>query len=329
MNNQHERETVHSEGAPYKIEFCDPAPLRLHPLHKFLPGPDVASDEWHAFVDAASATGPEGMSPIVITAEGLIMDGERRWKAALQLQWKGIGCVTRPEWEAAALMIESLVGQRCLSKGAKVYLLLAILPEYSKGVNTRCLAWGQKGVQILQKPFTSPFPYSVGERHGWKGSEDLAARLGVSKALVEQAVQIRKTFDLPALVEHKFTFQDGRQKTLKEYFEPLILDPVHPMGLGEVRKGISTFLLPDGTPREQAPPERNSHFFYWTRAWEGWAKQCGRWEGMSPEMRVQAEMVMAATARGVPAAVLKAAAKVFKAEQKRRAKQGKREEAKT
>jgi hypothetical protein len=312
-----------------RVEFCDPAPLRLHPLHKHLPGPDVASTEWHAFVDAASAAGAEGLPAIVVTPEGLIMDGERRWRAAVQLQWKEIAYITRPEWEAAALIVDSLMGQRCLTKGAKVFLSLPLMAEYSKAAETRRLAWLQKGVKILQKPNVSPFPHSVRERHGWGRSEDLAEQLGTSARLVEQAVQIRKFFELPALREHKFTFQDGSEKTLREHFEPLILCGENPIGLGDVLKGIGYFVDPEGKPLAHPPPARNTHFFYFEHGWQGWAKQCGRWEVMDEADRGRAAEVIATAAREVPAEVLKAAVKAFKAEQKRRGKAQKRKEGKT
>src|SRR5690349_6928103 len=107
MNNPNER--VASE---LHIDFIDPAPLRVHPLHKVLPTVQTDSIEWHAFVDAASAAGPDGLPPIYVTDEGFVIDGERRWRAARQLQWPRIACVVKQDWEAALLIVESLVHQR-------------------------------------------------------------------------------------------------------------------------------------------------------------------------------------------------------------------------
>jgi len=325
--NHHQEEPSGETKCPARqtVEFCDPAPLRLHPLHKHLPGPDVAGAEWHAFVDAASAAGPEGLPAIVVTPEGLIMDGKRRWRAAVQLQWKEIAYTTRPEWEAAALIVDSLMGQRCLTKGAKVYLCLSMLPDYAKSAESRRLRNLRIGAKTLEKPFNPPKPTQL---DSGKGLPELCERLGCSDELVRQAVQIRKFFDAPALKDHKFTFQDGSEATLREYWEPIILDAVRPKGLGDVLKGIGYFVDPDGKPLAHPPPERNSHFFYFEQAWQGWAKQCAKWDGMDVADRGRAVEVIATCAREVPTEVLKAAAKAFKAEQKRRGKALKRKEGK-
>lgn len=305
-----------------RVEWFDPAPLRPHPLHKFLPEPDVEGGEWHAFVDALSACGPEGIAPINVTAEGLIIDGARRWRAARQLQWAEIGCIVRPEWEAAAVMVESVLGQRNLSKGCKVYLCLPLLVEYEKAAESRRLMWLKKGVKILQKPLNSPLGDSV--REG-KASDLLGERLGCCGRLVRQAIQIRKFFELPGLREHRFEFQDGTLRTLKEHFEPLLLDGEHPMGLGEVLKGIGWFVDERGVPKQQAPPERNSHLFYFCRAWQGWGRQCQRWEAMGEVERKQALEAVGEAAEAVPEEVLVESVRIFRAERRRRKKNARRQ----
>lgn len=300
----------------------DPAHLRVHHLHKVLPAIQADSVEWHAFVDAASAAGPEGLPPIYVTPEGFIMDGERRWRAARQLQWTKIGAVVRQEWEAATIIVESLLGQRSLSKGAKVYLSLPLMAEYAKAAEIRRLAALKRG-RNLQKAQNSPMPHSVRHR-GAAG--DMAERLGVGARTVEQAVQIRRIFELPALDGHQFEFQDGSKKTLREHFEPLILDSESPMGLGEVLKGIGWFVDEHGKPKNQAPPDRNSHLFYWDRGWHGWAKQCARWEFLDNGERAKAINVVKEVARDVPEQVLSVLQDVATEEKKRRKKAQAREE---
>ena len=312
-----------------KIEFLDPAPLRVHPLKRGARSADCGTDGagqvgWNAFVDAVQAAGPEGIPPIYVTPEGLIMDGERRWKAARQLQWTTIGCVVRPEWEAALVIVESLMGQRSLTKGAKVYLALPLMPEYTKAAESRRLVCLKKGVKILQKANDLPLACSAGSdgkngRNG-KTSEAIGALLGAGHDAVEKAMRIRKFFELPALAEHKFDFQDGAQRTLREHFEPLMLDPEHPMGLGEVLKGIGWFVDENGKPLLHAPPERNSHLHYFTCAWEGWAKQSAHWADFDAGERAQAMEIVDEAARAVPEEVLVMTAKKFKDEVKRRKK---------
>jgi hypothetical protein len=197
---------------PITIEFVEPASMRLHPLHKrHLPEPALDSPEWHAFVDAMSGAGPEGTPPIYATETGLIMDGGRRWKAARVLQWDGMGVIRRPDELAGAIMLESLLGQRHLTKGAKVYLAIGFMPEFVESAERRRLANLRQNRKTLEKALISP---KHTERASGKGWEELSARLGVGTTLMDQAVKVRKLF----LLAHKFEFQDGRERTLKGTF---------------------------------------------------------------------------------------------------------------
>lgn len=331
MSNQNERTSGQASGDPagqhgLHIELLDPTPMRVHPLHKVLPTVQMDSIEWHAFMDAASAAGPEGLPPIYVTPEGFIIDGERRWRAARQLQWPRIACVIRQDWEAAALIVDSLLGQRHYSKGAKVYLCLALLKEFVQSAETRRLSNLKRGIKTLEKPLNLP---KHTERASGKGLDDLAARLGVGTTVMDQAVRIRKLFELPSLQNHKFHFQDGTEKTLREHFEPRILDAEEPMGLGEVLKGIGWFVDANGKPLEHSAPARNSHLFYWDRGWKGWAKSCGRWEGLDNGQRAQAIAVVKDVVRDVPDQVIALLQDVASEEKKRRRKQQNREAEKT
>lgn len=322
MNKPNERTPGQAPGEPagqhgLQIEFLDPAPLRLHPLHKVLPTVQMDSIEWHAFVDAASAAGPDGLPPIYVTPEGFVIDGERRWKAAKQLQWPRIACIKRQDWEAAALIVDSLLGQRHYSKGAKVYLCLNLLKEFVQSAETRRLSNLKRGIKTLEKPLNPPKSIQSTSE---KGIDELCERLGCRRDLYFQAVRIRRIFELPSLQEHKFHFQDGTEKTLREHFEPRILDPEEPMGLGEVLKGIGWFVDANGKPLEHAAPARNSHLFYWQRGWQGWAKQCGRWEGLDNEQRAQAVAVVKEAVRDVPDQVIALLQDIASEEKKRRKK---------
>jgi len=244
------------------------------------------------------------------------MDGERRWRAARQLQWDQVPCIVRPEWEAAAIIVESLLGQRSLTKGAKVYLALPLLDEYKKSAETRRLSNLKKGIKTLEKPWNSPTPHSVRHREDGRTSEQAAERLGCSPRLVEQAVRVRKYFESA----EKFEFQDGSTKTLKEHFEPLMFDPESPIGLGEVLKGIGYFVDPEGNPKQHAPPERNSDLHYFQSGWESFAKHCARFTKLTITERTHALEVVSGGVRAWPDDVLETMAETAKAELRRRQK---------
>ncbi len=316
---------TNATGEVLRVEFWDPAPLRAHPLHGFLPETDKESPEWHAFVDNLSGAGPERIPPIYVTPEGLVMDGMRRLQAAKQLQWERIAVVVRSEWEAASLMVESLVGQRHLSKGAKVYLILGVHREYVQSAESRRLSNLRRGVKTLEKALKAPkyTECTSGNGGGTDGTNgtyaELAERVGSSLILVKQASAIRRAFELTAKVE--FEFQDGSRRTLRAHFEPQILDAEHPMGLGEVLKGIGWFVDENGKAKNQAPPERNSHLHYFERGLENFSKQGQHWTAFTAKERSYAEGVIGTAVKDWPLGLLEAVRDNVKAELAGRVKQ--------
>ena len=184
-----------------EITYRDPAELRLHPLQKHLPEPDKTSPEWLAFVDRLQASGPESIPPVIITPEGHIMDGGRRWRAARQLQWESLPTMERPERDAAALIVDSLMGQRNLPRGTKVYLALTLLPKWvesseARRLNNLCVG------KTSQKPLFLPKPSDLasGDIKGFCES------LGVSDETFRRARRVHDLFtkhpEFKAELEH-------------------------------------------------------------------------------------------------------------------------------
>jgi len=205
-----------------KIEIRDPQDLRLHKLQKkYIPEPDKEGAEWPSFVDALSAAGPEGIPPIVITPAGDIMEGGRRWRGAKQLGWREIQVTVRPDEDAAAMIVESLLGQRNLLRGAKVYIALSLLPEFVKSAEDRRLLHLRNGVKTLEKPLST----QLSKPESLRG---MAEKLGVSHELVSQAIWLLDVF--------------AKRPDLRDEFEPKILDSTKPMGIGSVVAGVG-FLL--------------------------------------------------------------------------------------
>ena len=177
----------------------DPADLRLHPLHKkYLPEPDKESAEWLSFVDGQSAAGPDGIPEIFITHDGQIMEGGRRWRAAKQLAWREIRCRIRPVEDAAALIVESLLGQRNMQRCAKVYIALTLLPEFVESAEYRRLEHLRKGIKTLEKPLKAISSSNSTKSPGRPAEEDslrsLAEKFGVGKDTVRRGLQVVELF---------------------------------------------------------------------------------------------------------------------------------------
>lgn len=269
----------------------------MHPRHN-LPGPDFESASWRGFVTSLSARGVEKMTPLIVTApEGRypgneIVDGQSRWVASKQLGWDEVRIERCAEEEAAAIILENLMGQHHYTKGARVYLAIPNMAEFVQSAETRRLRNLKQGVlpgrgtKTMEKALKFP-KSSEGSSGALESVEGVCERLGCGPNLYFQAVRIRRLFDKSG--EHKFEFQDGTEKTLKRHFEPKILDPEQPMGLGEVLKGCGWFVDENGNPKKQAgPPERNSYLHYFQSAWGNFNKQFDRWEKLGLAGRAKA-----------------------------------------
>lgn len=191
-------------------QYRDPADLRLHPLQKQLPDPDKSSPEWLSFVEGWMNAGVESMPPLIITKEGLIMDGGRRWRAARQLQWEQVPVIERPESEAAALIVDTLLGQRNLPRGTKVYLALGLLPDWVKASETRRLENLKRGVKNIKNLNVSPKDgYTTSGEFTPNTLAAIADRFGVSRDVLQRAVRVRKLLDA--------------DQNLRELYEPELM----------------------------------------------------------------------------------------------------------
>jgi hypothetical protein len=173
-----------------EIHYRDPADLRLHPLQKQLPAPDKLAPDWLSFIAGWQAAGVDAMPPLIVTREGLIMDGGRRWRAAVQLQWPGVPTIERPEHEAAALIVDSLLGQRNLHRGNKVYIALGLMPDWVKSSEIRRLENLKRGIKTGEKP--NVFPKEQNTPSGDATVKDFCARLGVSVDIYKRALRVHK-----------------------------------------------------------------------------------------------------------------------------------------
>lgn len=174
-----------------KIEIRDPQDLRLHPLQKkYIAEPDKDAPEWLSFVDGLSAAGVEGIPPIFVTHDGQIMEGGRRWRAAKQLGWPELQCQVRPAEDAAAIIVESLLGQRNLQRCVKVYIAITLLEEFVESAEHRRLLHLRNKVKTLEKPLISNLSKPESQRA-------LAEKFGVSQPTILQAQRVQELFHNP------------------------------------------------------------------------------------------------------------------------------------
>jgi hypothetical protein len=286
-----------TKSHPVSVTLRDPADLRLHALQKQLPEPDKQSPEWLSFVEGMMAAGPEGIPPLVVTREGLIMDGGRRWRAAKQLQWEQVPTIERPEHEAAALIVDSLLGQRNLPRGTKVYLTLTLLPDFVKSAEHRRLENLKRGLKNGAKPLIFPKPSDSAS-----GTvTEFCVRLGVSRDTYEQAVKLHKILHDENCAE-LLKFYKGKQPAkpellakqaeLRAKFEPDLL--TGEKSLWNVISAIAGHITTNDVPLAE-------QMEFWTSPFSALKRNANKWDSLTKPARALLLNAWKETAETMPA----------------------------
>jgi len=258
-----------------EIKFLDPGPkpadgqpvLRRHPLNaKLMPEPVPHSPEWGSFKIGLSAAGPERIPALLVTEDGLIVDGKRRWLAARELQWTKVPCQICDEAEAALVIIDSFCGQRSLDLGAKAYISIMGEKEYIKAAEHRRLGNLRRGAKTIEKPLIFPAPNHYGTPNA-----EFADRIGVSLPTFEVA-------DLCPKLEVLRLYQAEKRAEM----EPEILSGSRT--IWQVRQSIAGW-LPEMQERKGAGPAANAQLELWDNTFESVTKAASTWEGLDEDGR--------------------------------------------
>lgn len=194
---------THTPMEPTTIVFRDPFQLRFHPLQKHIPDPDRKSPDWAAFVDSVQASGI--LHPLIITKDGQVMDGARRWRAAKELELPQVPCVIRDEAEAGVIIAETLIHRRLMTRGAAVYLVLPMIEDFIRSAESRRLGNLRRGVKTREIPLKSPKPSTL----GFGSIPELCQSWGISDETLRRAQQVREIF--------------SKRPDLKKELEPQLL----------------------------------------------------------------------------------------------------------
>lgn len=279
-----------------EIKFLDPGPkpadgqpvLKRHPLNsKLMPEPVLHSAEWGAFKVGLSAAGPERIPPLLITKDGQIVDGKRRWLAARELQWTKLPCLICDEAEAALVIIDSFCGQRSLDLGAKAYISISGERDYIKAAEHRRLGNLRRGSKTIEKPL-------IFSNHNPCGSAnpEYADRIGVSFRTLEDAASVYRLFYDPKCdgwqaFYNNFPGLCPKLEVLKQYqaekraeMEPEILSGART--IWQVRQAIAGW-LPEMQARKGAGPVANAQLELWDSTFESVTKAASAWEKLDTD----------------------------------------------
>ena len=197
-----------------KIELRDPRLLKPLPQIKSMPRFAAGTDEFNGAVDDVRENGIK--HPLQITEDNLVVDGESRRLWAVNADLAEVPCEVVSVEDAIGIVLRELNRRRNLSKGARAYIAAELFQD---AVNEGLRRKGQN----LRKGQSSPISNSVG--NGLQNAQELAASMGISDELYLQALKLHKLF--------------AKDAELRAEWEPKILDPEHPVGLGAAIAGIA------------------------------------------------------------------------------------------
>jgi hypothetical protein len=254
-------------------------PVQFRPIGEFSIHPAIASDPRLSAKDPrylamqAAWTEQDGCPPVYATKDGQIVDGRHRFWWLQQMEADAVPWIEVGEDEVPQVILGALQGRNHITKGQRAYLAAPKLDGAFKAAQARRMAILQSGgrCKLPQLP-------SV---------EALAEKLGISHEFLRQARRIHEAFAAhPARMDFSGDGGGKKKLTLREYFEPRILDAEEPMGLGVALAGIGSKVSPSSAGSgARSVAARNSHLARTVHWWKS-AKSTGdRWQKLKPEER--------------------------------------------
>lgn len=252
--------TVQSNrGNPdHGIRVLPTSDLVDHPLLAHIPVWRRDEPDFQALVDSIRERGLD--YEVLIDGENRIIDGRNRRNACSVLRIP-VPCRQITEGEAASVIIASLINRRHLTKGARAYLAAPLFETVLAESNARRFA-------NLSK--STPPPESALSALSTKTAEDVAAKLGISPRLFDQALKLRRLFD-------------DCEPEVRNKYEPRILgewlddagDWQDPVGLGYMINGLTSLLTErGGKPKQLGKRAQHDRLFvdYLPKLKEHWKK---------------------------------------------------------
>lgn len=265
------------------------AELSIHPRIAKMPRLDKSDPRYKAMKASWIESGI--IPPIYVTKDGQIADGRHRFWFAQDMQLDDVSVIEVTEDEVPMVVLNGLSGRNHQTKGQRAYFAIPYLQAALDAAKSRRL-------QILKSGGKSKLP-------ALETMEDLAAQIGVGEETMRQASKIHAAF-----------LDDPK---LRKEWEPKILDPEEPMGLGFVCAGIGGAKGTKGQPKK---PKRNSALNNFTVGWKNLAKPAAHYAKWNDEERdTAAEAVRHAIVR-LPDELLDVVVAAIKAVRKNAKQQG-------
>lgn len=271
--------TESDPSAATKLEWRDPAELRLHAARKRIHELPEDAPAFRRIVASMEQIGYDASEPIVIDPQNRIMEGGNRWRAARRLQIERVAVVVRPEAELAGIIIRSICARKHYSKSA---IAFECYPFFEEAHNVAVEA----DLENLKKGRISPdaTQWRPGV-HSCKNVENLAQEMGVGREIFKMAARVHKLFaeqpDYAAQMKPRLycEFEGGEHENTR------------PVGLGAIISGFATWQVADKAGR--FAPGKHDQLELFGKAVKSFVFQAGRLtaEGARDVVRKQLSQV--------------------------------------
>lgn len=260
---------IQSTPTPVKTVNVPVEELTIHPSIKGMAR--LAQDDPR--YDIMRTTWQESgfIPPIWVTEDHQIINGRHRYWYAKANKIPELAAVVVPADQVPLFILSGISGQNHNTKGQRAYFAVPFMESAFDAASKRRLGnlTGAGGRSALP-----PCPTV----------EDLANRLGVDRDTLFKAKKLHKLFEA--------------KPHLKEEWEPRLLDPEAPLGLGAALSGIAGKESTEGKPR---PATRNTALHNYCVAWTNLGKACGRgWTKWTGQEKAEARAAMGQVLSSLP-----------------------------
>lgn len=236
-----------------KVEYRSIAALTPHPL---LRGVWQLPENSQAFLHLVESIRRNGvLQALLVTSDGKIADGRHRWRGAKIAGLDEAPCSIVSSDRAREIALETLTARRHLTtKGQLAYGAYPLFADRHEMICAQRQEGLQEGAYFSGKSGPS--------------ATELASELGVSRDLFFQAARLHALFE--------------ENEELRAEWEPRIMDPDEPIGLGAAIAGMAGKAATIGAKRA---PTRNSALARFTSAWGNLGKCAVGWSRWNDESR--------------------------------------------
>lgn len=301
----------------------DPADLKPLAAVKDL---DSWNDDDPRFLEFCEDIKAKGiLTELLITPEGEIIDGRHRWRAARRWQMPAVPVrvvAEKAREELILIQLSTLAHRRHYTPSQRAFVIY----PFVKAAHQAILDAHEKRLRSGPKSIISAACGNDALK-GWRTSDELAAHLKISRDTFDRSAKLHKVFEennqprsWDADTLRRLHLSTKKKYTLRQVFEPQILDEEKPMGLGAAMAGIGMVLEAEakGGHKGGRPDDVESQLRLFTDTFKDLDNRYEYWSALADEQKLVARKRIRTSLEKMPEDLLKAFSSEIRSEIQRR-----------